>query len=199
MKNDEYINQYLQDIGIITTQISRSDISRAVDLLYAAWEEGKQVFIAGNGGSASTAAHFVCDLSKFASVKGKKRFRAICLNDNIPLVSALTNDSGWENVYLEQLMNLMQKGDIFVPISVHGGSGADAAGLWSQNLLKAAKYVQENGGKVVGFAGFDGGALRQIADACVVVPMNSTPHVEGYHAVLTHLICARLRELIGGS
>lgn len=96
-------------------------------------------------------------------------------------------------------MNLMQKGDIFVPISVHGGSGADAAGLWSQNLLKAAKYVQENGGKVVGFAGFDGGALRQIADACVVVPMNSTPHVEGYHAVLTHLICARLRELIGGS
>ena len=196
LKNEEYINSYLKDVEAITANISVNDLAKAVDLFYLAWKENKQVFIAGNGGSASTATHFACDLSKFTVVKDRKRFSAICLNDNIPLVSALTNDLGWDNVYVEQLMNLMHKGDIFVPISVHGGSGSDLAGLWSQNLLKAAKYVRENGGKVIGFSGFDGGALKQISDACMVVPANSTPQVEGFHAVLTHLICARLRQLI---
>jgi D-sedoheptulose 7-phosphate isomerase len=198
MNHEDFVNHYLQEFDSITKQISRNAIKIAIEILYEAWKEGKQVFLAGNGGSASTATHFASDLAKFKSVSGNKRFRAISLNDNIPLVSALTNDLGWENVYVEQLLNLMQQGDVFVPISVHGGSGADSAGLWSQNLLKAAKFVQENGGKVVGLAGFDGGALKQMADACIVVPINSTPHIEGFHAVLTHLICASLRELIGG-
>jgi D-sedoheptulose 7-phosphate isomerase len=199
MKREDFVGRYLQEIDLIVKQISQDDINNAIKVLLGAWKEGKQVFLAGNGGSASTATHFACDLAKFTAVSGKKRFRSICLNDNNPLVSALTNDLGWDNVYIEQLVNLMQQGDIFVPISVHGGSGADSAGIWSQNLLKAAKFVQENGGKVVGLAGFDGGTLKQMADVCIVVPMNSTPHVEGFHAVITHLICARLRELIGES
>jgi D-sedoheptulose 7-phosphate isomerase len=197
MKREDFVNRYFQEFDSITKQISRKDINNVIEILHEAWKEEKQVFLAGNGGSASTAIHFASDLAKFTSVNGKKRFRSISLNDNIPLISALTNDLGWENVYVEQLMNLMQRGDVFVPISVHGGSGADSAGLWSQNLLKAAKFVRENGGKVVGLAGFDGGALKQMADACIVVPINSTSHVEGFHAVITHLICARLRELIG--
>lgn len=123
----------------------------------------------------------------------------MALTDNTPLVSALTNDLGWENVYVEQLKNLILEGDVFVVISVHGGLGADKAGLWSQNLMKAAKFVQDNGGKVIGLAGFDGGLLKQMADACIVVPINSTPHVEGFHVVLTHLICDRLRELLAES
>jgi D-sedoheptulose 7-phosphate isomerase len=196
VKRENFVGRYLQKIGSITEQIVQDDINQAIRILYDAWREEKQVFLAGNGGSASTATHFACDLAKFTAVKGKKRFRSICLNDNIPLVSALTNDLGWESVYIEQLVNLMRPGDIFVPISVHGGSGADAAGLWSQNLLKAANFVQENGGKVVGLAGFDGGALKKIADACIIVPCKSTPHVEGFQAIVTHLICARLRELI---
>lgn len=93
----------------------------------------------------------------------------------------------------------MEEGDTFIAISVHGGSGADKAGPWSQNLLVAAKFVEDNGGKVVGLAGFDGGVLKQIADACIVVPVDSTPHVEGFHLVLTHLICARLREIMAES
>jgi len=199
MQGVEFVNHYLQELVSITKRISQEDIDRVIELLYEAWRGDKQVFLAGNGGSASTAVHFASDLAKFTSVEGKRRFRAMSLTDNVPLVSALTNDLGWENIYIEQLMNLMREGDVFVAISVHGGSGADAAGLWSQNLLKAAKFVKENGGKVVGLTGFDGGVLKQIADACIVVPINSTPHVEGFHVVLTHLICARLRELISGS
>jgi D-sedoheptulose 7-phosphate isomerase len=197
MKKNDFINGYLRELESLTRRISQEDISNVIELLYNAWKEGRQVFLAGNGGSAPTATHFASDLAKFTSVEGQKRFRAISLVDNVPLVSALTNDLGWENVYLEQLKNLMREEDVFVAISVHGGSGADMAGLWSQNLMKAAKFVKENGGKVVGLAGFNGGALKQAADACIVVPIDSTPQVEGFHSVLSHLICARLRELIG--
>jgi len=199
MDTKEMIDFCLQELESIIGRISREDIEKVIELLYEAWRDGKQVFLAGNGGSASTATHFASDLAKFTSVEGQKRFRAMALTDNIPLVSALTNDLGWENIYVEQLKNLMREGDVFVVISVHGGSGADKAGPWSQNLLKAAKLVQNNGGKVIGLAGFDGGVLKKMADACIVVPINSTPHVEGFHVVLTHLVCARLRELIAES
>ncbi len=195
----DFVDAYLRELESVIKHVSRNDICDTIGLLFEAWRDGKQVFLAGNGGSASTATHFACDLAKFTSAEGKKRFRVIALNDNTPLVSALTNDLGWENVYIEQLKNLMQQGDVLVVISVHGGSGVDKAGVWSQNLLKAAKFVQSNGGKVVGLAGFDGGALKEVADVCIVAPVNSTPQVEGFHVVVTHLICARLRELIAES
>jgi D-sedoheptulose 7-phosphate isomerase len=199
MRNDEFIKKYLKDLELVTKQISHEDIDRVIKLLHDAWENGRQIFLAGNGGSAATAAHFAGDLAKFASVEGKKRFRAMALTDNLPLLTAITNDLGWENAYVEQLKNFMNKGDVLIVISVHGGSGSDKAGPWSQNLLKAAKFVKDNGGKVIGLAGFDGGVLKQIADACIVVPIHSTPHIEGFHSVLAHLICARLRELIAES
>ena len=154
------------------------------------------MFVIGNGGSASSATHFASDLNKWVSEDAERKFRAFALVDNIPLVSALTNDNGWGEVYVEQLRNFFRKGDVLVAISVHGGSGSDKAGPWSQNLLKAVKYAKENGGKVVGLSGFDGGMLKKAADACVVVPAESTPHVEGMHLVLTHLMSEQLREMI---
>lgn len=196
MDNKAAIDLYFQGLEHVIRHISREDIEEVIGLLYEAWRDGRQVFLAGNGGSASTATHFASDLAKFTSEGSEKRFRAVALTDNVPLVTALTNDLGWEHVYVEQLKNLMCKGDVLVVISVHGGSGADKAGPWSQNLLKAAKFVQDNRGRVIGLAGFDGGLLKHTADACIVVPIDSTPHVEGFHLVLTHLICARLRELI---
>ena len=199
MDNVGFIERFLREIGEVSEKISKEDVDRVIRVLYDAWREGRQVFVAGNGGSASTATHFASDLAKFTSVDGKPRFKAYSLVDNTPLITAITNDLGWSEVYVEQLKNLMKPGDVFVAISVHGGSGADKAGVWSQNLLKAVKYVKDNGGKVLSLVGFDGGVLRQISDASILVPINSTPHVEGFHLVLTHLICARLRELIAES
>jgi D-sedoheptulose 7-phosphate isomerase len=198
-ENISFIEDFLEEVKRIVETISKGDIDAFINALYNAWKEGRKVFIAGNGGSASTATHFASDLAKFASVEGKPRFKAYSLMDNTPLITALTNDLGWSEVYVEQLKNMMSPGDVFIAISVHGGSGMDKAGVWSQNLLKAAKYVKDNGGKVLSLVGFDGGVLRQISDASILVPVKSTPHVEGFHLVLTHMICARLKELIAQS
>jgi len=199
MDNIGFIRDFLEATRKISEIISINDIDNFIGILYETWKTGGNVFIAGNGGSASTATHFASDLAKFTSVEGKPRFKAYSLVDNTPLTTAITNDLGWSEVYVEQLRNMMMPGDVFIAISVHGGSGIDKAGVWSQNLLKAAKYVKDNGGKVLSLVGFDGGVLRQISDASILVPINSTPHVEGFHLVLTHMICARLKELIARS
>jgi D-sedoheptulose 7-phosphate isomerase len=189
-------HEYLEEVSQIAAKLDRASIDMAVRVLYDAWKNDNQVFIIGNGGSASTATHLACDLDKWVSDGAVRKFRAFSLVDNIPLVSALTNDNGWSDIYYEQLRNFFRKGDVLVAISVHGGSGSDKAGPWSQNLLKAVKFAKENDGKVIGLSGFDGGALKTSSDACIVVPANSTPHVEGMHLVLTHLMCEQLKVLI---
>jgi D-sedoheptulose 7-phosphate isomerase len=196
-KNQAFIESYLEDMKEIVDKLSEEKIDRVIELLFCAWKEGRTVFVMGNGGSASTATHFACDLAKCTIVEGKKRFRIICLNDNIPLMSALVNDNGFDNLFSEQLKNLMQEKDFIVAFSVHGGSGKDKAGLWSQNLLKAMILAKEEySATTIGFSGFDGGAMRELADACVVVPFNSTPQVESFHLALEHLICSCLKEKI---
>lgn len=196
MENRDFIKNYLSDVAKVAEAISVDAVDKAIGILFEAWKNGNQVFTCGNGGSASTATHFASDLFKTTIVADKRRFRAICLNDNIPLMSALINDNGFDNLFYEQLQNLCQKGDVLIAVSVHGGVGRDKAGAWSQNLIKAIKYVQENGGKAIGLSGFDGGLMKEIADACVVVPINSTPQVESFHLALEHLICACLRQKI---
>lgn len=177
-------------------KMPENEISEVIDVLFDAWKNGNQIFIMGNGGSASTATHFACDLAKGTVVPGKKRLKAIALTDNIPLMTALINDNGFENLFYEQLVNLFNKGDIVISFSVHGGTGKDLAGPWSQNLLKAMRYVQENGGKAIGVSGFDGGAMKDIADICIVVPVDSTPHVESLHLAIEHLITNCLKEKV---
>ena len=195
--NQEYIDNYFREMELICKRINRADIDRVIEILYSAWKYEKTIFLMGNGGSASTATHMACDLSKCTIVEGKKRMRAICLNDNIPLMSAWINDHGFDNLYSEQLKNLMRNGDVLIGISVHGGTGKDKAGLWSQNLLKAMKIARdEYGATLIGFSGFDGGVFTEICNTCVVVPFNSTPQVESFHLALEHLITNCLKEKI---
>jgi len=197
------IDVYLDAVQEIGRALRREDIERAVDLLYEAWRHGKAVFTMGNGGSASTATHLACDLAKCTIVPGRRRFKAMALADNVPLVSAWTNDSGFGSIFAEQLEPWLQEGDVVIGLSVHGGSGAGDAGPWSQNLLRAVSLAKERGAKVIGFSGFDGGALKEMADVCLVIPIDEeplgTPLVESYHAVLHHLICTALRLRIAES
>jgi D-sedoheptulose 7-phosphate isomerase len=118
-------------------------------------------------------------------------------------VSAWTNDSGFGSIFAEQLEPWLEEGDVVIGLSVHGGSGAGDAGPWSQNLVRAVSLAKERGAKVIGLSGFDGGALREMADVCLVIPIDEeplgTPLVESYHAVLHHLICTALRLRIAES
>ena len=190
------IDEHLKETETIASKTSRDSLVKIVDLLFSAWKNERWVFICGNGGSASTATHFACDLAKSTIVPGKKRFKVLSLNENVPLLTAITNDNGWDNLYTEQLLSLFGKGDVLVCLSVHGGTGKDKAGLWSQNLVKAMVLAKQMGGKTIGFSGFDGGVFKEIADACVVVPADSTPHVESFHALYEHLICKCLKARV---
>ena len=181
---------YLNDVAGCTNRLrdQAEVIDLIVDKLRMAKEDGLKVFICGNGGSAGTAIHMAADLFKMAGLK------AISLDDNVPLMTAIINDDGWENLYLNQLKRLYSKGDILIALSVHGGSGEDKAGAWSQNLNKAIDYVNRRGGTTIGFAGFDGGVMKEICDRCVVIDSNSTPIVESFHVVLHHYIAFALQE-----
>lgn len=191
------IDKFIGGVKQICGDISYEDIDKIVEELYLGWRRKSTVFLFGNGGSAATASHFTADLNNCTvTTKDAHPIRALSLADNITRFSALTNDEGWNKVYVSQLQNFFQAGDIAIGISVHGGSGQDRAGIWSQNLLSALQFAKDNGGKALGLTGFDGGVMKTLCDVCVNVPFNTTPHVEGFHAILTHLISSQLTERI---
>ena len=185
----EHARNYLDSLKKYLDQIPLEKVEAITDTLYRAYRENKQVFIMGNGGSASTASHFACDLGKGTIIPGKPRFRVICLNDNISLITALSNDCGYEEVFREQLMNLVNPGDIVIGIT---GSGN------SPNVLKAVSYARSRGAVTIGLSGIGGGKLADMVDVSVVVPSNNMQQVEDGHVVLAHLIFACLyREIVG--
>lgn len=198
--NFSYSMRYLLKVGGLSSLISADysqRIDEVIDLLFDVWREERWVYIMGNGGSASTATHLSADLAKTICEKpGDKGIKTMPLFDNVPMISALINDWGWDDVYLRQLDTYYEKGGVGIGISVHGGSGGDKAGKWSQNLLKGLQYIKDRGGKTIGLVGFDGGAMKDLVDIAIVIPVNSTPLVESFHVVLQHLIVFGLKEKI---
>lgn len=196
----EYIDSFLKGVVEICQRISQKDIDLVVEYLFRAWWNQNNIFIIGNGGSAGAALHFTADLNNCTiKIDSVQPIHSLSLVDNIVRYSALVNDWGWENVYVEQLKNYFRAGDIVFAISVHGGTGKDMAAAWSQNLMKALKYAKDHGGKAIAMAGFDGGIMKEICDACIVIPYNSTPYVEGFYGVVHHLITERLTQKIKGA
>jgi D-sedoheptulose 7-phosphate isomerase len=182
--------EFFEQVCYVSNKISSShiDIDKAVGILKATRSNKKQVFICGNGGSAGNASHMTADLFKMGGLK------TICLDDNVSLMTALINDDGWSELYVEQLKRLFNKGDILITLSVHGGVGEDKAGAWSQNINKAIDYVNKNGGMTIGIAGFDGGFMKKNCNVCILIPADTTPLIEAFQVVIHHYIAFELYE-----
>lgn len=163
-----------------------SNLNSFVDELLYAKKRGKQIWIAGNGGSASTASHLASDLMNLG-------FDVVSLVDNPSRISAITNDYGWEFVYVKQ-MEHFKEGDIFIPISVHGGGKIGEE--WSGNLLLAEAWVRGRRGKTLSLIGCDGGRLKNHSDISIIVPDDTCCYVEGFHSLICHIICEKLKEKI---
>jgi D-sedoheptulose 7-phosphate isomerase len=186
----DVIDRYLSDAATAIGAISREHVRAAVDGLFGVWASGGTAWIIGNGGSASTASHMMNDLCKFTAVEGRKRFRAVALTDNVPLLSALANDVDYADVFSEPLMNFAQPGDALIAIS---GSGN------SPNIVRATAFAKQLGVLVIGLCGIPGGKLRQFADVAVVVPATAIGQQEDGHLVVNHAIATALRERIAAA
>lgn len=199
MDDQKFINVYFKDIKMLIEKLEPQNrlISDAIRLLFDAWKENKHIFLIGNGGSASTASHFAADLAKTINdIPGMRGIRALTPWDNTSLISAIVNDRLKENYFTSWLDTYYVQGGIGIGITVHGGSGSDFGGKWSQNLLESIRFIKNRGGKTIGFSGFDGGKIKDLVDICIVVPADSTSLVESMHVFLHHLIVFRLKELI---
>ncbi len=163
-------------------------------MLLDCYRRRARVFTAGNGGSASTAQHFACDLAKFVIPDGARPFDVRCLTDNVPLYTAWANDEPREDVFVNQLRGLLQPDDVLVLVSVHGGQG------FSADLVRAVRYANEVHARSISLVGFDGGLLHKESTCSILVPVESTPQTEAIHVVIQHLLMHLLkRELADGA
>jgi D-sedoheptulose 7-phosphate isomerase len=176
-----YLDRLLKTLGGMPIP----ELARLSEMLYRAYTDGKQVFILGNGGSASTASHMAADLGKNTIGPNMRRFRIMSLNDNIPLLTALSNDLGYENVFAEQLQNLVHPGDVLIVIS---GSGK------SPNVLRAMEYARSQSAEVAALLGFDGGPAQELADITVLIDSNDYGVVEDAHLIINHILVEHFRQ-----
>lgn len=187
MNNPDPVKIYLSQLEKTISEISRDDIWSVIQELMAAWRKQKQVFLLGNGGSSATASHMANDLNKLTIVEGKPRFKAISLSDNTPLVTAWANDTSYENIFAEQMLNFLQVGDVVIGISCSGNSG---------NVLKALEVAKTYGAVTIAFTGDNGGQIKDLADHCIMIPSPHIGHQEDGHMILDHVIANTLKELI---
>jgi len=182
----EYARSYFSYLSELFTRMDLPSIVRFADLLDGARRKGKQIFFIGNGGSAATASHFANDLGKGASVKGQLPFKAFSLTDNIALITALANDEGYERIFVAQLENILNEGDLVVGISASGNS---------PNVVKALEYAASRGAITVALTGFSGGRLKEIAQFSVhsETPKGEYGPVEDIHMILDHLVTTYLK------
>jgi len=178
------IRKYLAEVAEMLRAVPVDRIVEAGSAIEAARRSGRRVFIFGNGGSAATAVHMACDLSKGAMVEGEPRIKAISLCDNLSLLSAWANDTDYQNVFAEQLENLLEEGDVAVGISASGNSA---------NVLNAIELARSRGALTIGFCGFDGGKLARLVDIPVVVPGQRIEQVEDVHLMLEHMLTVLVR------
>lgn len=180
-----HIQNYLTEAQETVASLAVQSIDRVVEILLDCVDNKHKVFIFGNGGSASTATHFACDLSKNTIVPGAPRFKVISLTDNMPLVTAWSNDTTFDNVFAEQLLPLVEADDVVIGISCSGNS---------PNVLSAMKVALAAGAKTIAFTGDIGGQLQAMVDLCLRAPSPKIEIQEDIHLMMEHCICRTIRQ-----
>ena len=173
--------EYLEYVGGLLASVDLDALERVVAALREARDRGAGIYVVGNGGSAAAASHFATDLAKL----GGAAMRVMSLTDNIPLLTALANDHGYQEVFERQLANLFAPGDVLVAISASGNS---------PNLIRAVESAKARGGTTVALVGFDGGVLRDAVDHALFVPSEFGRYgpAEDVHLILQHVITSCL-------
>ena len=184
------VTSYLDGLRSLVSQVPTDRVAAAIDLLLEARQLSRRVYVMGNGGSASTAAHLVCDFQKTATIPGELALRAFALADNTALMTAWANDSAYENVFAGQIMALAEPGDVVVAISASGNSPNIVAGLAAAAL---------KGARTIALVGFDGGVAGQVADVTIHIPCHDYGLVEDIHSALGHAMTTAIRQAVARS
>jgi len=172
--------QYFRELQRVCAQMPLAELEGVIIALSQACEQGRTVFLFGNGGSAALASHFSCDLGKgVAHYSPGPRFRAVSLVDNVPTMTAWANDASYDEIFAEPLANFLQPQDIALAIS---GSGN------SRNVLRGLEVARGAGAQTIGFTGFKGGKMKALCDICVIVPSDNMQIIEDLHLSVAHTI-----------
>jgi D-sedoheptulose 7-phosphate isomerase len=175
-----YAQEYKSKLVNALESLDLDAVSRAIEILAEARDNKRRIFVCGNGGSAASASHFVCDMVKGASFNRDSRFRIMALTDSVPIITAYSNDAGYECVFAEQLKNFAQPGDVFMAISSSGNS---------PNVLSAIAYANSIGCETIALTGRDGGKLGPMAKLQIRVAEPHMGRIEDGHMVVCHMIC----------
>ena len=178
-------HDYLTEMAALLTALPDDDISAAIDLLWGNYVQNRRVVFCGNGGSAATASHLPADFQKNMFLHGGRSWECLSLVDSVPLLTAWSNDTAYAQVFAGQARTWLRPGDLLVAIS---GSGN------SPNILAAVEAAHDAGAVTLGWSGFDGGRLAQIAQHTIVVPKHNMQMVEDAHLIIGHLIYSALRD-----
>ena len=184
MKN--FMTRYADTLNTVLRGLDPDQLRKTIDILTQAYRGDRQVFIAGNGGSAGTANHFVCDFGKNAvQGEGKRRFRILSVCDNVEKITALGNDIAFDEIFAFQLGNLMRPGDVLMVVSASGNS---------PNIVRACEFAKGMGAPIIALAGFAGGKIKDFADACLVAPLTSYEQIEDVQLIILHMIVCYFKE-----
>jgi D-sedoheptulose 7-phosphate isomerase len=181
---------YLLEVQKILARLDHHVVDRMIDVIWSGYQNGRTLFLFGNGGSAALASHFACDIGKGTIAKQRRRLKTIALTDNVALITAWANDKAYEEIFSEQLESLAEKGDVVLAIS---GSGN------SPNVVRGLEAARRLGAQTLVLTGFAGGRAAALADLCLIVRSESMQHIEDAHLCATHAIFLAIRERMNAS
>jgi D-sedoheptulose 7-phosphate isomerase len=174
---------YLSRLTAVLESFDRTQVDNALEVIASAWQAGRQIITLGNGGSSMTALHFINDWNKSVFMATGRPFRGRSLVDNLGLVMAYGNDVSFQDIFVEQLKNLLQPQDLVIAIS---GSGN------SENVIRAVRYANDHGGITLGLCGYRGGRLKELARHVVWANVDDMQLSEDVHAIFGHIVMQRL-------